>query len=63
MIYGIVVTDPEVFAATCLLLMFTALLATYFPARRATKWILKAHCETNDNWFSVPRFSCRPEMI
>jgi len=36
MIYGIVVTDPEVFVATCLLLVFTALLATYFPARRAT---------------------------
>lgn len=37
MIYGIGVTDPAVFVTTCALLVFSALMATYFPARRATK--------------------------
>jgi putative ABC transport system permease protein len=37
MIYGIGVSDPEVFMVACGLLVFTALLATYFPARRAAK--------------------------
>jgi putative ABC transport system permease protein len=37
MLYGIGVTDPEVFVTTCALLVFTALMATYFPARRATR--------------------------
>lgn len=37
MIYGIGVTDPTVFVTTCALLVFAALMATYFPARRATK--------------------------
>jgi len=37
MIFGIGVTDPTVFITTCALLVFAALLAAYFPARRATK--------------------------
>lgn len=37
MIYGIAATDPAVLATTCAVLVFAALMATYFPARRATK--------------------------
>lgn len=37
MVFGIGVTDPTVFGTTCALLVFAALLAAYFPARRASK--------------------------
>ena len=37
MIYGIKATDPGVFFGTCALLAITALIAMFFPARRATK--------------------------
>jgi putative ABC transport system permease protein len=37
MLFGVGVGDPTTFAVIALLLVFTALLACYFPARRATK--------------------------
>lgn len=37
LIYGISVTDPSTFVLMPLLFLFIALLASYFPARRATK--------------------------
>jgi ABC-type antimicrobial peptide transport system permease subunit len=37
MVYGVSTTDPATFAAIALLLIVVALLACYFPARRATK--------------------------
>jgi predicted permease len=36
-LYGVQSTDPFTFAAVCLLLLATALLACYLPARRATR--------------------------
>jgi putative ABC transport system permease protein len=37
MLYGISPTDPITLAATALVLLLVALLASYLPARRATK--------------------------
>jgi putative ABC transport system permease protein len=37
MLYGISATDPLTLAATALVLLLVALLASYLPARRATK--------------------------
>jgi predicted permease len=37
MLYGVTPNDPPTFAATALLLMLVAFLASYLPARRATK--------------------------
>lgn len=37
MLFGVTATDPVTFAAVILLLIFTALLACYLPARRASK--------------------------
>jgi putative ABC transport system permease protein len=36
-LYGTTTTDPMTFVAVCFLLAMVALLATYIPARRATK--------------------------
>jgi len=37
LLYGITASDPATFAVVVLLLSFTALLACWLPARRATK--------------------------
>jgi putative ABC transport system permease protein len=37
LLFGLNPTDPLTFAAAALLLMLVALLASYLPARRATK--------------------------
>jgi ABC-type antimicrobial peptide transport system permease subunit len=37
LLYGVTATDPATFAVVVLLLSFAALLASWLPARRATK--------------------------
>jgi hypothetical protein len=37
LLFGITARDPQTFAGVAVLLMFVALLASYFPARRATR--------------------------
>jgi putative ABC transport system permease protein len=37
LLFGVGAGDPTTFAAIALLLVFTALLACYLPARKATK--------------------------